>query len=109
MSIDTTMVRIAADAATKLGSTGKDAFVWYLIADKLLPFILGGVSIFLLYRVIMKGSAMLSGYTAMEDHFKRWRIKLGTGCSGHLTTGEMQDTAAAIDRLITKSRESSPK
>lgn len=98
--IDTTMIRLITGATTHLGDSAKDAFLVWVILDKILPFVIGLIAIILIFILIKKLIASMSH----EAILCKWRDDLWVGSPGHLDSREKALLIRRIDELIANSK-----
>lgn len=96
------MIKMITDAAVQLGGQAKTAFIFYVILDKVLPFIMGAFALFYLPRMVVKIIFLAIGHSKLESAMVQWRNELRTGTPGALTEQEADATIRKIDEIISE-------
>lgn len=83
-------------AVSQLGVAGKEAFLWWLVLDKLVPTLatLAGV-----VTVVLMVRSILLGFSEMDSTLRTLRDMLGAGTPGPLTDSEMRQIIRDVKKL----------
>lgn len=96
--MNNTQLTMILDALKNATAAGQEAFIWWLLADKIVPYLFG-----LMFFVIaaVTGHVITKRVLSSSDSLiKRWRDELDIGQTGILLPSERRLTIALIDRLI---------
>lgn len=95
--MNTEELTLLMDTLRELGGDGKAAFIWWLVFDKLIPAI--GWIIAICILVFGLGRPLISAFVS-ENYLRSLRDRLGIGCPGHISAGELRELQQRIDRLM---------
>jgi len=91
-------LKMVMDTVAQLGESGKAAFIWWLVLDKLTPAIAW---------LVCAGLAFLLGRRAMglfisgpSAYFRSLRVRLRIGSSGELTDFEIKQIQERINQIL---------
>lgn len=92
-------LKLVVEALTGLGAQAKEAFIWWLVFDKLIPPVM-----FLAFTVTLAWTVLKVIRQASErpsEEFIKWaRDELRTGVPGPLTDVERARTVEALRRIV---------
>lgn len=94
-------IKLITEALSGLSGTALHAFVWYLIAGKLLPVIIGwagGITLLCILVHFFRHLAITLGESI--GIVKQLRDGLGIGSSGYLNGSEIGKVRAKIPKLL---------
>lgn len=97
-------LKLVIEALTGLGAQAKEAFIWWMVFDKLLPSLVGLFAIGSLSLVVHKAISVMSGQSDTDQFLKWARDELRTGVAGPLSDGERHRTISELRRLVEERR-----
>ena len=84
-------LKLVLEALTTLGAAGKEAFIWWLVFDKLIPATVA------LVAIVLCANAVFRLISAMSDNQgARLRDLMGVGSSGPMIKSEWKEMAEWI-------------
>ena len=92
-------LKMVIELISQLGVHGKEAFIWWLVLDKVLPVIGWGITLVAFSYTILKVIKEVSGH---ENHLQSIRDVLGVGCPGKFMPSEYHDVMRKIRQLLDK-------
>ena len=93
-------LELILSAITALGSQGKDAFLWWLLASKIAPIIGWLITLFGVIFMGIQIAKVIYNQSRCAKFGEEVRDLLCVGCTGYLTEGEMQDSIRKLKTLL---------
>ena len=92
-------LQLIASTITTLGAAGKTAFIWWLVADKLLPALVWLATLATLLKFAHGPITQWVVSTKATTYLKHLRDSWDIGSPGYLSDAELRAIQQRIDRL----------
>jgi len=97
--VEIEQLKMVIELIQQLGVQGKEAFIWWLVLDKVLPVLAWLLTLVTVGFTVIKVIRMVSGE---EDRLRSIRDALRVGSSGCFTDYEYREIMRKIDDLMGK-------